>query len=612
MSGRITQLPRRYAVLAVTAALVTMVAACSELTGGTVSTGSGTGSGTAAAPSSQVSTPATGVGAARTPSSSSGGASTPLAVGGPTATSAASSGPVSATAGLPAVFSANGSGFSQIDPQTGKVVNTTSTAFSVRDIAVSPDGRTAYIVVGSPKLASLPGLGASSNQPSATGTTTSGTTGASAMTGTPIVGTSTAETPSGTATPGASTGTGSTGGSASGLIIYDLVSKSQTGQVAVGADPWAVVLSKDGRFAYVSNRGDGTVSVVDTTSRTATATLTAGTKPSGLAIVGQGAGVTAVTTTGTATAPRGSATPATGTPTAGTPISVTTPGSAVGTATPGASTGTGSTSGFTGATGFLYVANFGSNDVSVVDLATNRVVNKITVGTGPVAVAADDANSRVFVADLSSSDLSVIGVASNQVDSKVRLDGKPSAVAVSLDGRLVYVTLIAPTNAVQVVNPLLISAGGAVGSSTMVRTPTVGTPIAGTTGASAMTGTPTAGTPISVTTPGSAVGTATPGASTGTGSTSGVGSSRISVGENPSDVVFNSQGTRAYVANEDGGSISTIDTAVGAVVNTTQVPGTPSMLDFVMGSASGTPSAVDTSTGSSKPATTGTVTTTNP
>jgi YVTN family beta-propeller protein len=68
-----------------------------------------------------------------------------------------------------------------------------------------------------------------------------------------------------------------------------------------------------------------------------------------------------------------------------------------------------------------------------------------------------------------------------------------------------------------------------------------------------------------------------------------VGASRIAVGDNPSAVIFNAQGTRAFVANSGAGSVSVIDTATRSVVATSPLTGQPSALDVVAGGGATTP-----------------------
>lgn len=57
----------------------------------------------------------------------------------------------------------------------------------------------------------------------------------------------------------------------------------------------------------------------------------------------------------------------------------------------------------------IYVANSGSNTVSVIDTATNATVATVAVGSNPVDLAVSLDGSRVYVADLGSNDLSVSG-----------------------------------------------------------------------------------------------------------------------------------------------------------------------------------------------------------
>lgn len=543
MDGRLRRSVRFGVLLAAAAVLVALVAACTPSSPGETPSATFRTPTAAGVRTSAPSGPTAAGVPATTPLSTPTRGTVTQAPGTRTAvaTSAAKPVTVGEVSNGPAIFAANGHGFSQIDPQTGQILNTTTTGFDVRDITISPDGRFAYLVVGLPKLSSLPGVA---------GATTGGT-----------------PTPGGavgTVTP--ATGTPATG-TANGLVVYDLATRSQLGQVAVGGDPWAIALSRDGRFAFISNRADGTVSVVDTAALAVTATLTAGTQPTGLAIF-EASSPAPVVVTPSATA--GSRTPAPGSPAPGTPAARST----VRTATAGSGTATAVRTATTGAfvpKELLFVANYGSDDVSVVDLSTNRIVSKISVGKSPIAIAADPTNNRVFVANLGSSDLSVIGVVDGQIESRVRLDGRPSSVGVSVDGRLVYVTLTAPTNAVQVVNPALITAG----ATTPLGTPTP---------APTSTRTPTAGTP--------AAGAGTPAASAtaqSTGTPTPV-PSRIAVGNNPSDVVFDSQGTRAFIANADDGTISIVDTAIRAVVGTGQLAGQLSGLDYSMGSARATPS----------------------
>jgi YVTN family beta-propeller protein len=59
-------------------------------------------------------------------------------------------------------------------------------------------------------------------------------------------------------------------------------------------------------------------------------------------------------------------------------------------------------------TGKLYVANFGSDSVSVIDAASLTVVSEIDVGISPLAIAVHPARHRVYVLNQGSNSVSVI------------------------------------------------------------------------------------------------------------------------------------------------------------------------------------------------------------
>ena len=69
-----------------------------------------------------------------------------------------------------------------------------------------------------------------------------------------------------------------------------------------------------------------------------------------------------------------------------------------------------------------FVTNFGSNNVSVVDVVGNSVVATIPVGLGPQGVAVNPAANRAYVAN-NDGTLSVIDISSNQVVATLNLQG---------------------------------------------------------------------------------------------------------------------------------------------------------------------------------------------
>ncbi len=113
------------------------------------------------------------------------------------------------------------------------------------------------------------------------------------------------------------------------VSVIDTSTNAVTATVTVGSNPFGIAITPNGSYAYVANEGAGTVSVIDTSTNVVTATVTVGTQPTGVAIT-----------------PNGS---------------------------------------------YAYVANNGSASVSVIDTSTNVVTATVTVGTGPRGVAIQQA-----------------------------------------------------------------------------------------------------------------------------------------------------------------------------------------------------------------------------
>jgi YVTN family beta-propeller protein len=87
----------------------------------------------------------------------------------------------------------------------------------------------------------------------------------------------------------------------------------------------------------------------------------------------------------------------------------------------------------------VYVSNHMSDNVSVIDTATNAVVATIPVGLGPYGVAATPNGAQVYVANLDSDDVSVIDTATNAVVRTIPAPAQPNVLAVTPDGGRVYV-----------------------------------------------------------------------------------------------------------------------------------------------------------------------------
>ncbi len=88
----------------------------------------------------------------------------------------------------------------------------------------------------------------------------------------------------------------------------------------------------------------------------------------------------------------------------------------------------------------VYVTNYSSNSVSVLDTASNAVTATVAVGTHPVGVAVDPTGTRAYVANQSGNTVSVINTASNTVIVAVTVGAFPVGVAANTSGTRVYVT----------------------------------------------------------------------------------------------------------------------------------------------------------------------------
>jgi len=89
------------------------------------------------------------------------------------------------------------------------------------------------------------------------------------------------------------------------------------------------------------------------------------------------------------------------------------------------------------------VVNYGSNDVTPIDLTTGLAAAHtgwIAVGSEPVAVAINPNGKFAYVANSGDGTVSVISLSTNQVTETFTVGGSPSSLAVSHDGTMVYVT----------------------------------------------------------------------------------------------------------------------------------------------------------------------------
>jgi len=98
-----------------------------------------------------------------------------------------------------------------------------------------------------------------------------------------------------------------------------------------------------------------------------------------------------------------------------------------------------------------YVANAGSNSVSVINPTTNTVVATVTVGHNPVHVAVTPNGANAYVSNAGANTVSVINTATNSVVATVQVGFNPVHAAVTPNGSSVYVTNVR-SNSVSVIS----------------------------------------------------------------------------------------------------------------------------------------------------------------
>ena len=148
--------------------------------------------------------------------------------------------------------------------------------------------------------------------------------------------------------------------------------------ITVGALPHGLAVTPDGSKVYVANKGEDTVSVIETATRTVIRNpLTFGFEPLHLAISPQG--------------------------------------------------------------DYVYITNSGTGRIAVLDAATNSVVDLVDVGAAPVAVAVAPDGTQVYVTvDNLPSTVAVIDVATRSVTKWIEVDGA-WGVCVAPDSSEIYV-----------------------------------------------------------------------------------------------------------------------------------------------------------------------------
>ena len=150
------------------------------------------------------------------------------------------------------------------------------------------------------------------------------------------------------------------------------------GVIPVGCSPAGVAFTPNSERAYVTNRGDNTVTVINVADDTFVGSITVGSLPEGVAITPDGAKA--------------------------------------------------------------YVVNSGDNTVTVINVADNMVLGLIQVGAGPLQVAISPDGTTAYVTNGNDGTVTVINVADNTVvGPPIQVGQFPRGVAFTPDGTKAYV-----------------------------------------------------------------------------------------------------------------------------------------------------------------------------
>jgi YVTN family beta-propeller protein len=298
--------------------------------------------------------------------------------------------------------------------------------------------------------------------------------------------------------------------------------------------------SNAAKYAYITNSGSTTVSVIDTATNKVTATVNVGSNPYGVAVNPKGTKVYVASDVNDAVSVIDTAT---------NKVTATVP---VGSDPWGIAVNPDGTK--------VYVANEGSGTVSVIDTASNKVTATIKVGNYPYGIAVNPAGTKVYAVNDLDNTVSVIDAATNKVTATITVGDLPTGVAVNPAGTKVYVTNERDVSVID-------TATNKVTATVPVGKYPWGVAINPT------------GTKAYVTNYGdstvSVIDTAT-----------NKVTATVKVGSYPLGIAINPEGTKVYVANEESNTISVIDTATNKITATITVGKEPVAFGKFIGSVS--------------------------
>lgn len=164
---------------------------------------------------------------------------------------------------------------------------------------------------------------------------------------------------------------------AGAVWLIDTANDAVVARIPVGLHPAHVVLTSDGRFAYITNGGDNSVTVIDAAARSVLATIPVGKFPHGLRFAPDGRQA--------------------------------------------------------------YVANLKGGTVSVIDVASRKEIAQIPVGKGPAQVGFTSDGQLAFVSLSEEKAVAVIDPVTRKVTRRISVGTVPIQLYVTPDSRTLLV-----------------------------------------------------------------------------------------------------------------------------------------------------------------------------
>ena len=99
----------------------------------------------------------------------------------------------------------------------------------------------------------------------------------------------------------------------------------------------------------------------------------------------------------------------------------------------------------------LYVGNSQGDDITIIDLPTQKVIKTLKVGHLVHGICAQGDGRKAFVTIESNNTLKVLDTKTNTIIDTIDLPGRPNECAVTTDGRYVVVPLLPPVNSAVII-----------------------------------------------------------------------------------------------------------------------------------------------------------------